>query len=198
MSLILIICHPTIPHLQHIQIVPRSRLSLIKDRSRLIQDIQYRAMKPRERTLISRARASRIRPVEAVVDVAGHAPAISYSLRPIPGVVLAPVAHRVEDWASGGVEGVGHGFVAGVSDEGCAFLAFVVAVVVLEVICSPPVSLIPLGWTEHMNLPTPQSAKVCASCFSMPNDAAYCAQVYLPALEYIPNPSPIEWSWSAM
>ena len=44
MRYVLVICHTTIPNLQHIQIIPSARLPFIKHRSSFIEDIHHGAM----------------------------------------------------------------------------------------------------------------------------------------------------------
>ena len=57
--------------------------------------------------------------------------------REVPGTVLTPVAHRVQDGPSGGVQRHRHVVVPLVRDHGRARPTFVEAVVVLQVIDAP-------------------------------------------------------------
>lgn len=75
--------------------------------------------------------------IEAVENVAGGTPRVRDRLRPIPRLVLSPLAHGVQDWPTGGVECLRHGVVALVGDVGVTEATFVVAVVVPDTLSAP-------------------------------------------------------------
>ena len=83
------------------------------------------------------AGASRIRPIEGIIDITSDPPAIRNRRCPVPGVVRSPITDAVEDGSSSGIQSITHGLVAIVGDHAVALLALVVAVVVLEVIDAP-------------------------------------------------------------
>ena len=136
MRYVFIVCHTAVTYLQHIEVVPSSWLAFVEDRSGFVEDVHDGTMEAWEGAFVGVAGAAGVRAVEGVVDVAAHTPGVGNGLGPIPGGVDAPVAHGVEDWTTGCVEGIGHGFIAVVGYEAGAFLAFVVAIVVFEIICN--------------------------------------------------------------
>ena len=139
-GLVFVIGHAAVADFEGVQVVPGVRDALVDVMGDLVEDVHGGAVEAGEGTVVvfgAGAGAARVRPVEGVVDVAAHAPAVGDSLRPFPRVVFAPIAHGVEDLSASRVESVGHLFIAFVGDQGIAALAFVVAVVVLEVVDAP-------------------------------------------------------------
>ena len=137
---IFIIRHSAVTHFQHIQVVPSARLGFVQYGRRLVKDIHDRAMEARKLAIVGLAGAACVWTIERVVDIPTHPPRIGHRLCPVPWVILAPIAHRVQDRSAGSVQSVRHGLVAIERDEASSFLSFVVAIVVFEVICICPIS----------------------------------------------------------
>ena len=92
--------HAAVADLEHIEVVPSARLRFGGDRRDFAEDVEDGAVEAGEAAVVGCAGTLGVRTGEGVVDVAGDAPAVGYGLGPVPGVVDAPVAHGVDDWAA--------------------------------------------------------------------------------------------------
>ena len=121
---------------KHVQIIPRPWLTLMDEIDRFVNNVHHTTMVTRELAeipLLLNAWAARIRAIELVVDVSCNTERIRDGIRPLPGLVLAPVAHAVENLAAGSVEGIRHLVVSREGDVRVAVLALGVAVVVSRI-----------------------------------------------------------------
>lgn len=78
----------------------------------------------------------------------------------VPGPILAPVTHGVKDWAPSRIQRLRHVVKPLVGDLWCPCAAFVVAIVVLEVINAP--GCVGLG----VNVFVTEGTKLAAACVS--------------------------------
>ncbi len=104
--------HAAVADLQHVRVVERPGLGVVRQ------------------ALVGLRDGDHALPV--VADVTGGAPGVADRLRPVPRPGAAPLADAVEDRAAGLLQGVAHGLVPGPGVD-----ALVVAVVVLEVVDAP-------------------------------------------------------------
>ncbi len=93
MQHVLGIAHAAVADLQHVEIVPRARLRFGRQRRGLGEDVGDGAVEAGEGAVVGGAGAGGVGAGEGVVHVAGDAPAVGHRLGPVPGGVLAPVAH---------------------------------------------------------------------------------------------------------
>lgn len=72
--------------------------------------------------------------VPDVAQIASRAPGVGDGWGEVPGPVDAPITQGIKHWATSCIEGLEHGVVAVKGEFGGTFFAFVVAIVVLEVV----------------------------------------------------------------
>lgn len=92
--------HSAVAHFEIVEIVPSARLGFADDSGIFVEDVHHRAVETGKAAIVGRAWAAGIWTVEGIVDVATHAPAVGYGTGPVPGVVLTPIAERVQNRSS--------------------------------------------------------------------------------------------------
>lgn len=127
-----------VANLEHVHVVEVAGHGARGDGGHLVEDVHHGAVEAGPSAANGfGAWAAVVRPVEAVVNVAAHAAGVCDAVGPVKRVVVAPVAHGVDHFPAGCVEGVGHDFVAVKGEFRGPRLALVEAVVVFEVVDAP-------------------------------------------------------------
>jgi len=122
-----------ITNFQHVKIIPATWLTAVNEPSNFVDDVHHAAVVAWEsavEALLLRTWAPYIRPVKAIVDVAGGTPGVCDRVCPVPRMILSPITHAVDHLPAGVIEGFRHSIVARVRYVGITRLAFIVTVVV--------------------------------------------------------------------
>lgn len=71
---VFVVCHTTVPHFQHIKVIPSALVAFIQDWSGLVEDIHDRAVEAGERAIVRIARTACIGAVEGIIHIAAYSP----------------------------------------------------------------------------------------------------------------------------